>query len=219
MTVYTKTGNPPSNMRGVSDLIRAEFALIETAVNSKGDGNFLVLGGTEAQGATVNDYVVTVSPAITTYTTGSVVAFIATHSNTGVVTLKISALTAKTLKDVGGNPLASGDITNGSLVAAYYDGADFFLLSGNDRAAIYSPALTGTPTAPTAIAGTNTNQIATTAHVFATAFSATLPIIGADNGKYLSNNGSVPIWSDASNPVNANDAISLSMSHAIALYF
>lgn len=35
------------------------------------------------------------------------------------------------------------------------------------KAPLASPALTGTPTAPTASAGTNTTQIATTAHVFA----------------------------------------------------
>lgn len=37
------------------------------------------------------------------------------------------------------------------------------------KAPLASPALTGTPTAPTATAGTNTNQIATTANVVATA--------------------------------------------------
>jgi hypothetical protein len=37
----------------------------------------------------------------------------------------------------------------------------------NAKAPLASPALTGTPTAPTPAAGTNTTQIATTAHVFA----------------------------------------------------
>ena len=37
----------------------------------------------------------------------------------------------------------------------------------NAKASLASPALTGTPTAPTAAAGTNTTQLATTAHVFA----------------------------------------------------
>ena len=36
-----------------------------------------------------------------------------------------------------------------------------------DKAPLDSPALTGTPTAPTAAAGTNSTQIATTAHVYA----------------------------------------------------
>lgn len=37
----------------------------------------------------------------------------------------------------------------------------------NAKAPLASPALTGTPTAPTAAVGTNTTQLATTAHVFA----------------------------------------------------
>ncbi len=37
MSDYTPTGNPISASRGVSGLIRAEFALIQTAVNSKGN--------------------------------------------------------------------------------------------------------------------------------------------------------------------------------------
>jgi len=43
----------------------------------------------------------------------------------------------------------------------------------NTIAMIASPAFTGTPTAPTATAGTNTNQIATTAFVLANSSSGT----------------------------------------------
>jgi hypothetical protein len=41
-----------------------------------------------------------------------------------------------------------------------------------NKADLNSPALTGTPTAPTAAAGTNTNQIATTAFVLANSLGA-----------------------------------------------
>ena len=37
MSNYTPTGNPISASRGVSGLMRAEFALIQTAIASKGD--------------------------------------------------------------------------------------------------------------------------------------------------------------------------------------
>ena len=40
-------------------------------------------------------------------------------------TIKINSLTAKTLKDVDGGAVASGDITNGSICFVYYDGTDF----------------------------------------------------------------------------------------------
>ena len=58
--------------------------------------------GTEAQGATANDYVLTVSPAPADYTSGFFAVFKAAHANTGAVTLQVNALAAKTLKAVDG---------------------------------------------------------------------------------------------------------------------
>tara|TARA_R110002072_G_scaffold26966_24_gene88497 strand:- start:2124 stop:3716 length:1593 start_codon:yes stop_codon:yes gene_type:complete len=49
----------------------------------------------------------------------------------------------------------------------------------DSKAAIASPALTGTPTAPTASAGTNTTQIATTAFVQAAVTAGTIETLGA----------------------------------------
>ena len=62
-----------------------------------------------------------------------------------------------------------GDTTkNAPLTNAEVD-TNFINLDADldSKAPLASPALTGTPTAPTAAAGTNTTQIATTAHVFA----------------------------------------------------
>jgi len=58
-----------------------------------------------------------------------------------------------------------------------------------------SPALSGTPTAPTAIIGTNTTQIATTEFV-QTAVSTLggLPDQTGNAGKFLSTNGTVASW-------------------------
>ena len=162
----------------------------------------LILGaGTEAQGATVNDFTVTLSPSPPAYTANTIVAFKATHANTGGSTLQIGALGTRPLLAVDGSALSSGDITSGEFVVAIYDGASFFLLSGNDRASrdgdtytgthnmtgavltvpaatlgaqpytktqvdatfapLASPALTGTPTAPTRPIGTGGDAIAT----------------------------------------------------------
>jgi|GEM_PF-2231845 len=52
----------------------------------------------------------------------------------------------------------------------------------NLKAPLASPALTGTPTAPTAAAGTNTTQIATTAFVLANAPSIATPVSVANGG-------------------------------------
>ncbi len=58
-----------------------------------------------------------------------------------------------------------------------------------------NPALTGTPTAPTAVAGTNTTQIATTAFVVSTAFSAALPGQAGNAGKFITTDGTSANWS------------------------
>lgn len=63
------------------------------------------------------------------------------------------------------------------------------------KAPLISPTFTGTPAAPTATAGTNTTQIATTAFV-GTAIGAinALPSQSGNGGKFLGTNGSVASW-------------------------
>lgn len=62
------------------------------------------------------------------------------------------------------------------------------------KATLASPALTGTPTAPTAAAGTATTQIATCAYVVSTAFSAALPGQTSNGGKTVTTDGSSASW-------------------------
>jgi len=95
----------------------------------------VVATGAEAAGGTTNDFVVTVAPAPAAYTASMLLLYKATHANTGPATLAVNALGARTLLGVDGAALAAADIESGSLVAAFYDGTSFFLLSGNDRAA------------------------------------------------------------------------------------
>lgn len=93
-----------------------------------------VVTGSEAQGASVNDYTLTLSPAPAAYTWPLLAAFKATHANTGAATVQIGALGTKPLIAVDGTALKSGDIESGGLVAVFYDGTSFVLISGNDRA-------------------------------------------------------------------------------------
>jgi hypothetical protein len=111
------------------------FRLIKTVLKNTFAGftGLVVVTGSEAQGATVNDYVVTVSPAPAAYTSGFFVAFKATHANTGAVTVSVNALGAKTLVGVDGGALIANDITLNDTVVAWYDGTGFYLISGNDR--------------------------------------------------------------------------------------
>jgi hypothetical protein len=64
-------------------------------------------------------------------------------------------------------------------------------------APLASPALTGTPTAPTAAANTNTTQVATTAFVTTALSSAGLPSQSGNNGKFLTTNGSTASWASS----------------------
>ncbi len=71
------------------------------------------------------------------------------------------------------------------------------------KAPTASPTFTGTPAAPTAAAGTNTTQIATTAHVAASIFAASgitavLPGQTGNAGKFLGTDGTSANW--VSNP-------------------
>jgi hypothetical protein len=65
------------------------------------------------------------------------------------------------------------------------------------KAPLASPTFTGVPVAPTATAGTNTTQIATTAFVTAATVAAagdTLPAQTGNTGKYLTTDGSTTSW-------------------------
>jgi hypothetical protein len=65
----------------------------------------------------------------------------------------------------------------------------------NAKANIDSPALTGTPTAPTAAPGTNTAQLATTAFVVQQAFQAALPVqINDGVARWLRSQGGNASW-------------------------
>ena len=83
------------------------------------------------------------------------------------------------------NPVMDGTVAIGSSLK--YARADHVHPTDTTRAPLASPALTGTPTAPTAAAGTNTTQIATTAFVTAAIQSIAGPMrfkgtLGATNG-------------------------------------
>jgi hypothetical protein len=60
----------------------------------------------------------------------------------------------------------------------------------NLKAALASPALTGTPTAPTASFGTNTTQVATTAYADARGFK-NIPAVGTKTSSYTLATGDV----------------------------
>lgn len=64
-------------------------------------------------------------------------------------------------------------------------------------APLASPAFTGTPTAPTAAANTNTTQLATTAFVTSALASSGLPSQSGNSGKFLTTNGTTTSWASS----------------------
>jgi len=77
-----------------------------------------------------NAYVLTLSPAVTSYT-NLCTEFISSFSNTGASTLNINSVGAKSIAKGGTNALAllSGDITSGQVVGVCYDGTQFEMMS------------------------------------------------------------------------------------------
>jgi hypothetical protein len=102
---------------------------------------------------------------------GVVVVFRSNVTNAAGVKINVGGTGDKTVYDkglvYGGTSLAAGVIQQGCVYAVSYWalGNGIWVLEGTTYAPIASPTFTGTPKAPTAAAGTNTTQIATTAFV------------------------------------------------------
>lgn len=92
-------------------------------------------------------------------------------------------------------PNVTGAVTPTHTELNYVDGVTSAIQTQIDlKAPLASPALTGTPTAPTAAAGTNTTQIASTAFVVATSLNANLPGQTGNAGKLITTDGSSASW-------------------------
>lgn len=74
-----------------------------------------------------NAYVLTPSPAITSYSEGQRFTFKASFSNSGAATVNISGLGAKDIKKYVSTALDANDIPSGKVVEIRYDGTNFQL--------------------------------------------------------------------------------------------
>ena len=135
-------------------------------------GKFLTTNGTSTSWGAGGSGTVTSIAALTLGTAGADLgSSVANGTSTPVITLNV--------------PTASAS-NRGALSAADW-------MAFNAKAPLASPTFTGTPAAPTATAGTNTTQLATTAFV-TTAVAAAVPSQTGNSGKYLTTNGTTASW-------------------------
>jgi len=84
-------------------------------------GSFLTAAGTDTITASV-------SPSLSAYAVGQTFKFIAAATNTGAVTINISALGAKSIVKNGSTALSAGELVSGSMYQIVYDGTQFQLI-------------------------------------------------------------------------------------------
>jgi hypothetical protein len=89
-------------------------------------GAILVTG---TDGGAANAYTLTPTTPLPAYGTRMIAVFSPNASNTGDSTLNISGLGAKSIKSVSGATLVAGDLSPGTIYAAFYNGTEFRLLS------------------------------------------------------------------------------------------
>ena len=196
---YNSSGAPTYLSRGNSatidgeyDAIAAGFALVETAVGTKGNIAGQTWTGTHVFPSTVS--IGNVSATEISYLDGAT-SNIQTQLNTGASNLT-AGLALKgniagqtwTGTHVFPATVSIGNVSD--IEIAYLDGTTSNIQSQiNGKAGLASPAFTGVPTAPTAAVGTNTDQLATMAAIVAAGLSSALP--GQSLG-FLRSDGATP---------------------------
>lgn len=77
---------------------------------------------------------------MTAYATGQKFTFISAGANTGVATININSIGAKSLTKNGATALSAGDIASGSAVEIVYDGTQFQVVSSAASGDVVGPA-------------------------------------------------------------------------------
>jgi len=123
---FIDTLNSTTADKGVVKLSTAPVAQRAPIAIGDNDTRISVFAA-DSQGS--DTYVITISPALTAYTTGQVISFTANTANTGAATLNVNGLGAKTIKKLHDQDLATGDIEAGSVITVVYDGTNFQMTS------------------------------------------------------------------------------------------
>lgn len=119
---------------GASAIITAIYNGTQFELQSRESKQKVSQSGAEiyAADAGANDtYAITLSPALSAYTTGMAIRFKANTANTGAATLNVNSLGAKTIVKGVNTTLADGDIAAGMFCTVIYDGTNFVLQNQN----------------------------------------------------------------------------------------
>jgi hypothetical protein len=175
---FTGTPSLPTGTTGVTQAADTNSTLLATTAYVVGQASSVtpVINGTAAVGTSLR-----YARADHVHPTDTTRAPLASPTFSGTPNLPTGTIAVTQAADTNGTTVATTAYVVGqaSSTAPVVDGtatvgtslryarADHVHPTDTTRAPLASPALTGTPTAPTAGAGTNSTQIATTAYVFA----------------------------------------------------
>lgn len=87
------------------------------------------LSGTKTSAGSANAYTLTTGDSLSALPSGCIFAFKANHDSTGAATLNVDGIGATALKKNLSQDIAAGDILNGMIVVAIYDGTNFQVVS------------------------------------------------------------------------------------------
>lgn len=80
---------------------------------------------------TVNNFVIAPTVPLTAYTTGTVINFFPANQNTSNCTVNVSGLGQVALTAPGSGPLIAGQVLQGQVLSAVFDGTEFQVVGGN----------------------------------------------------------------------------------------
>lgn len=120
------------------------FWSIDNVVNSQ---LITLYGGVDT--GSVNAYVLTFTAQFTSYVDGTVIYWIASHTNTTSSTINVNGLGVVNIKNQDGSNTAPGQITAGQVIQIIYVTGQFLLLTNVIASGTFTGTLTGCTTSPT----------------------------------------------------------------------
>lgn len=111
--------------------VNAEFTAIEAGFDRMPGKDALAEGRVTyvAAGGSSGTYTVTLTPALTAYTTGLRLSLKMPEINSGACTLNVNSLGARSIKRVDGTDPSSGDFVLNGIAEFVYDGTNFVMVS------------------------------------------------------------------------------------------